>query len=933
MEEITVNLLVNGSRITARVPPDLTLLTFLREHLRLTGTKNGCAQGHCGACTVILDGEATHSCLIKMSRMHGRAVQTIEGLAQGGRLHPLQQAFVDLGAVQCGFCTPGMIMAAKALLDRQPSPSTEEIKRAIARNLCRCTGYSKIIQSIKAAAEILNREDYAGPVRLRRTPTGHVVGISVARKDALPKVMGEAKYADDIHLEGMLHGKVLWSAYPHAEILDVDASEAERTAGVRAVLTARDVPGVNKIGMLIRDQPAIADKKVRFIGDPVAVVFADDLKTAEVALEKIKVTYKELEGVFSAERASEPEAPLVHESGNLMKHCTVERGNIAEGFAQSDVIIEQSYSTPFVEHAYLETEAGVAAPTADGGVAIWIGTQSPFSDRDQLADALGLTKDKVRVVQLPMGGAFGAKEEISIHFFLALGALRTGRAVKMVLTRQESLRMHPKRHRFKMYYKIGATKDGQLLAIQAKIIADTGAYASLGYDVIEQATVFATGPYYWPNVRLDGYSYYTNNIVAGAMRGFGVPQVTFAVESQLDALARALGIDPFAFRERNALAVGLPISTGQVLEGSVGMKETLARVKSTLQSMPLPTPRPGWKLGIGLASGFKNVGLGLGNEDKAGAIVELLSDGHFRIRVGCADMGQGSATIMGQIAAEVLGAGFETIEVITGDTHLTPEGGPTTASRQSYFSGNAVLRASQTLRERISALVAAECGLHQDQVIIQNNAIKDTQSGRVLLSTTDLAALAASKGILLSAEHCFVGRQTRGLCGPAEGGLDRLNKEEAPYNYVAFSFATQAAIVEVDEDSGEVNVLKMIAAHDVGKALNPLNVEGQIDGGCVMGLGFALYEEFKIEKGFNLTNTLAKCRIPTSLQAPEIIPIIVEDKEPSGPFGAKGTAEMAALPTAGAIANAIYDAVGVRLTDLPATKDKIRQALRARRGY
>lgn len=917
---ISTYLVVNGREVEARVSLDLSLMRYLRDGLRLTGTKNGCAQGHCGACTVILDGKAVRSCIVKMSRVDGSSVETIESLTWDGKLHPLQYAFLEEGAVQCGFCTPGMIMAAKALLATNPSPSEEEIRSALRHNLCRCTGYTSIVKAVKRAAQLI-----ASGVRSMDPPVdevkgGGLIGARVVGKGLLSKATGEAKYGDDLYEEGMLFGKVVWSAYPHAEIIGVKSEAVERMPGVSLVLTAKDVPGVNKIGILRRDQPAIAGDKVRFIGDPVAVVFAETEEIAAQAVQQIQVEYRPLPGVFSPEEAAAPYAPLIHETGNLCHQAYIERGDVEEAFQEAAVVVEQTYTTPFIEHAFLEPESGVARPTDDGGVMIEIGTQCAFDDQAQLAEALALPPEKIRVVQIPMGGAFGAKEDIILHFFLALGALRSGRLVKITLSRRESMRTHPKRHASKMRYKTAASADGRLLAVEAHSVIDTGAYSSLGPDVLENMITFGAGPYYVPNLRLEAKAYFTNNIPAGAMRGFGVPQPTFAMESQMDAMARALGLDPFGFRLLNALDVGLPLASDHILESSVGIKRTLEAARDALSRATPPSSEK--KLGVGVASALKNIGFGHGTIEEAGAIVELTEEGSFRVRVGISDFGQGSLTAMAQIAAQEMGVTYSQVEVLGADTALMLPTGPTTASRQTYLSGNAVVAACRQLKREIFKLAEKELGVPAQELEIERGKVIHLPSGRRF----DLGILHTN----LRAEERFRAPQTM----PFSEEASRWEQESfaSRRTHWAYSYVTHVAIVEVDEDTGGVKVLKFIAAHDVGRAINPKIIEGQIAGGVMMGLGYALSEEFVVKEGVNLTTNLRHCRIPTIEDLSEIIPLIVEDPEPTGPFGAKGVGEAACLPSAAAVINAIYDAVGVRITSLPATKEKVLQAIKEARS-
>ncbi len=914
---VVVSLSVNGRQMIVEVPADLSLMRFLREHLNLCGTKNGCDSGHCGACTVIMDGKAVRSCLVRMSKAVGARVETIEGLANGGRLHPLQRAFIEHGAVQCGYCTPGMLMASKALLDVNPHPSREDIQSALTanRNLCRCTGYVKILEAIEDAAGRL-----ALPSAALAAPVAQHSRNALLPKEAEALVTGATLFGDDLQRQGMLHGRILWSAHAHAEILSITTAEARAMPGVALVLTAGDIPGKNQAGVIIRDQPAIAGDKVRFIGDAVAAVFAETRQAAQAALGKIRVDYRELPGVFSPEEAAWPDAPKVHAKGNLCHHARIARGDLEGAFAECAVVVEETFETPFIEHAFLEPEAGIAYPSGDGGVTVEIGTQAAFDDRTQLAEILGLPEDKIRVVQLPMGGAFGGREDLILQQYLALGALRSGRPVKMVLDREESLRAHPKRHPAHMHYKMGAAGDGRVLALQARITLDTGAYASLGLDVLENTLVFGAGPYYIPNVDLEGWAWYTNNVPAGAMRGFGVNQVAFALEQQMDALARALGIDPFEFRLINALDVGLPTIADHILEpGVVSIKETIRAARDALAGMHLPSPGEK-RIGVGVASAVKNIGYGHGYDESAGVIVELDSSGCARLRASQHDFGQGARAGLAYLVSEELGLAVEQVEIIGPDTALTPPTGPTTASRQTFLTGNATVMACRALKEDLLAHAAEALGAEPAGLILRGDRVVEPRSGNEI----PLASL----GERWTVERRYTAPHSTPLL--EDGAPSRLAEGESRPTHWCYAYGTQVAIVEVDPLSGEVKVRTIISANDVGKVINRQAAEGQVHGGVMMGLGYALSEEFVVEQGINLTDSLHKCRLPTAAQTPEIVSILLEVPHPFGPQGAKGFAEAPSLATAPAILNAVYDAIGVRITKLPADRRAVRSAILAR---
>ena len=964
MDQETISLVVNGVERAVNVGPRTMLLDVLREDLGLTGTKNGCGQGHCGACTVLVDGRAVRSCVYLARRAAGRAVETIEGLgprpappapvalpwmvgeaerqAEMGRLHPLQAAFIDQGAVQCGFCTPGMIMAGKALLEATPRPTVAAILAALEPNLCRCTGYASIVRAVLQASG-----QEIPPELLPPTPPAETIGRSVARVDAYGKVTGAVHYAADIRFPGMLHAAVVRSAHPHARIVGLKVAPARAMAGVVAVLTAADLPGRVNHGIIRKDWPALVGvgQKVRYIGDALAVVVAETAAQAEAARGAVLVDYELLPGVFSPQAGLQEGAPAVHEGGNLLKRIEVRKGEIAAGFAQAAVVVEETFATPAIEHAFLEPEAAVAVPAdawslvpaeehdreawEPGGqapaVTVYVGSQIPFADREQVAAALDLPLEQVRVVQPAVGGAFGGKEDIAVQIHAALAAYRTGRPVKLVLGRAESIRVHPKRHATTIRLRVGATREGQLTAVEGTIWGDAGAYASLSEAVLTRTATHAAGPYVVPNVSVDCYAVYTNNPPAGAMRGFGVPQSAFAMESILDMLAARLGLHPLELRRRNALHVGAVTATGQLLRDSVGLPETIDRVDETVRALGdtvLVPSGPGKRRAWGYACTMKNVGLGGGAPDTAGAAVLALADGGVEVRIGAAEIGQGVVGIAAQIAAEVLGVPLERVRVVVGDTALTPDGGATTASRQTFVTGNAVRLAAQEVRGILAAAACEHLGAPPDRLSFAGGVIAAAGRTVALGQAVRLAALppsppftggvgGARAGGRVSATHVYTPPATTGLGEPGD-------------DHFAFGFATQAALVEVDERSGAVEVLKVVAAHDVGRAINPRAVVGQVEGGVVMGMGYALGEELVVEEGHVRNADLRRYKVPRSLVMPEVIPLLVEAGAAAGPFGAKGLGEITSIPTAPAITSAIYAAVGARITTLPATPERVR---------
>lgn len=770
-------LTVNGVEHRLDVPHSRFLAEVLRYDLGLTGTKIGCNEAECGACTVIVDGQSVDSCLYPAFKAQGRNILTIEGVgAQWGEvqgstfkvqssrfnghaegsdlepgtlhleretlhgepLHPLQEAFVAHGATQCGFCTPGFIMQAKTLLDADPNPSDDEIKHCLKDTFCRCTGYVAILSAVRAAAEKLRTGELPPPEVPEVSATLDTIGKPLPRPDGVEKVTGRARYADDYSFPGMLHGATLRSAHPHARILAIDTRVAKALPGVQAVLTHADIPGDPRHGLVENDWPAFAGGKfaARYVGDPIALVVAETPEIARAGLALVRVEYEVLPAVTDPVSARQPDAPVLHPDrpgGNLLKHIKVRAGDVEAGFAAADVIVERTYRTPMTEHAFLEPECSVGVPAGYDAehpkLTVYVGSQIPYSDRRQVAKSLGLDDEAVHVRGTVMGGGFGGKEDIAGQIHAALAAQVTGRPVKILYSREESLRFHPKRHATIIRVKTGATRDGTLTAVEAELYGDSGAYASLGEKVMTRATTHATGPYAVANAKIDCYAMYTNNAPCGAFRGFGVTQSAFAVESNMDILAHELGMDPVAFRRKNALAVGTTTATGQTLRESAGLIECLDKVEtairdfrvgiadsrlnghtngdqSKVENVYAPFQRGQKIYAWGIAAGYKNTGLGGGAPDKAEAEVEVYPDGRAEIRTSSAEMGQNLIGVLAACTAQELGLPFSQVGVLVMDTDRTPDGGPTTASRQTYVSGNAARLAAAAMRQRLQAVLA-----------------------------------------------------------------------------------------------------------------------------------------------------------------------------------------------------------------------------------
>lgn len=752
------------------------------------------------------------------------------------------------------------------------------------------------------------------------------VGARLSRIDARDKVTGRLKFMSDLSFPDMLWGAVLRSRCPHALIKKIDASKAKAMDGVVAVLTHEDVPGLNGFGIVVPDQPVLCFGKVRYMGDAVALVAATTKDAAHAALRAIEVEYEPLPVVDDPEEAMLDSSPKVHAEGNIHGHIKVERGDVDAAFGEAAVVIENTYYTPRQMHAFMETESGVGIIDGDGNITIWCGSQHPFRDQLQIARALGMNPKKIQVVSTPAGGAFGGKDEITVQIYLALLTLRTGRPVKMALSREESAVAGMKRHPMKIRMKTAASADGVLLANEVRIVADTGAYASLGGPVVNLAVEHSCGVYRLPNVRLEGFCVYTNNGLAGAFRGFGANQVIFALESQVDMIAEKLGMDKLEFRRKNALRHGDVAPLGHTMTASVGALATLdAASRCDLwvrrEEFKASASAPHRKRGVGLATELHGCGLGVGLPDYGAATIELLPDGRFAVGVSCPEIGQGNTTAFVQMAADSLGCSPADVVVISGDSRRTLDSGTSTASRSVYTGGNAIRSAAQRMRKTLAGLAADVLRTSQDEIDFQEGAAHVKSDSAKCLPYQEIARIAARRGETLKVEGDFIWPVAdRGVEGCF--GLPHL----------IYSYITQVALVEVDTLTGVTEVLKVTSIPDPGKAINPQGIEAQSEGGVVMGMGYALTEDTIIEKGITMTPNFSTYIIPTSTDAPEIETIIVEEEEPSGPFGAKGIGEAVCVPIAPAITNAIHDATGVRLTRIPATSERVYMALKERAG-
>ena len=842
---------VNG--VPCSTEAEKPLLRYLRDELRLTSVKDGCSEGACGTCTILVDGKAVKACVLSTKRAAGKEIVTVEGLSEAER-EAFVYAFGAVGAVQCGFCIPGMVMAGKALLDQNPNPTEAEIKKAIRGNVCRCTGYKKIIEGIALAGAILRGEASVDPALEEGEDYG--VGARAFRTDVRDKVLGRGEYCDDLYLDGMAHASAVRSQYPRARVLDIDPSAALALPGVLAVLTADDVPH-NKVGHLQQDWDVMIAKGdiTRCVGDAICLVVAENETVLKQAKELVKVDYEPLEPVRTIQEARAADAPILHPGGNLCQQRHVTRGDARAALAQSKYVVTQSYRTPFTEHAFLEPECAVAFPYKDG-VKVYTSDQGVYDTRKEISIMLGWEPERIVVENKLVGGGFGGKEDVSVQHLAVLAALRVNRPVKAKLTRQESINFHPKRHYMEGTFTLGCDENGIFTGLDCEIHFDTGAYASLCGPVLERACTHSVGPYCYQNTDIRGFGWYTNNPPAGAFRGFGVCQSEFALESNINLLAEKVGISPWEIRFRNAIEPGKALPNGQIADCSTALKETLLAVKDVYEQNADHA---------GIACAMKNSGVGVGLPDK-GRCRLAVRNGVVELYSAASDIGQGCATVFLQMLAEATGLPLEKLRNMGANSEVAPDSGTTSGSRQTLITGEAVRMAAAELRADL-----------------------DGAGG-------DLSAL---EGLEYSAE----------FFDPTDKlGADKPN----PKSHVAYGFATHVVILD-----GEGRVKEVYAAHDSGKVVNPTSIQGQIEGGVLMGLGYALTEDFPLKDCVPQAKfgTLGLMRAD---QIPDIHAIYVE-KEELLPFayGAKGIGEIATIPTAPAVQGAYYARDHILRTSLP----------------
>ena len=877
---------VNGQTVQAE--KNQKLIRFLRDELRLTSVKDGCSEGACGTCHVLIDGKATKACVPSTDKLEGKTVLTVEGLSDWEKA-VYTYAFGKAGAVQCGFCIPGMVISAKALLDANPAPTREEAAVAIRNNICRCTGYVKIIDGILLAAEIFRNGKLP-----EEKKTGYGVGERAVRVDVAEKVQGYGKYPDDLYVDGMLYAGAVRSKYPRARVLAIHKEKAEALPGVVGVYTAEDIPGEIKVGHLQQDWDAMipVGRITHYLGDAICLVAAETKEALEQAKALVEIDYEPLKPVFSPTYASQPFAPLVHESGNLLCEKHVSRGNADQAIRDADYVLMYHYETPYTEHAFLEPECAVAYPDEDG-LTILSTDQGAYDTAREVSRLLGLPKEKIHVTNMLVGGGFGGKEDMTVQHHAALVAYLTGRPVKVKLSRKESMLVHPKRHPMKVTITMGCNRDGLIQGVKAEVVADTGAYASLGGPVLERACTHAAGPYHYENFEITGKAYYTNNPPAGAFRGFGVTQTCYAMEMTLTKMAHELGISPWEIRYRNAIRPGQTLPNGQIAPPSTGLVETLEAVKDICEQ----------NRNVGIACAMKNAGVGVGIPDTGRCIVAV-KDGKLHIRSGASCIGQGLGTVLTQIVCTMLHCGREDVVYEAANTVNAPDSGTTSGSRQTLVTGEACRRACQ----KLLAAAGADVRVSDYSGIAHRQGMESLPGGNSSGTVgTELPEGASVDWKALEGQEFY---------GEYLAKTDPLGAQnvENPISHVAYGYATHVCVLNDDGTIREID-----AAHFVGKAINPLSCEGQIEGGVSMALGFTLTEHYP------LYDCIPSARFGTlglfrADQVPPIHSILVEKEGQDMAFGAIDIGEITTIPTAPAVAGAYFALDGELRTSLPLMK-------------
>ena len=917
MKKQTLSFTLNDQAESIEIAPRTRLLDALRVDLGLTGAKEGCGTGDCGSCTVLLDGKAVNSCMILALQAEGRDVTTIEGLGKPGNLHPIQQAMIRSGGIQCGFCTPGMALSLKGLLDQNPRPDEEAVRVAISSNLCRCTGYSKILDAAKTVID-------------GRVPPGAAdgndgaVGSRMARTDAVEKVTGRAIYAEDVQLPRMIYGALVRSPHAHAKLLSIDTSAARQLPGVKAIVTGRDIE-MGYYGYEVRDQRVFALEKVRFVGEPIAAVAATTPDIAREAASKVEAEYEELPAVFDPEEALSMDAPLVHDDvnayefdweserkGNLCYKIEIGEGDVDKGFEESDQVIEGSYETPEAHPGAIEPHSSTAMVDSSGRVTVWTTTQKPFAFRSYLATALKRPLSSFKIIPTHIGGGFGGKLFPCLEPYAVLLAERSGLPVQMTLTREEEMGTTLLRHPSKVELKTGVRQDGALVAQRVRMLFNTGAFGPYGPNTAALASLMASGPYRIPNLEITGLIAYTNNVPNGSIRCPSGPQMAFAVETHLDKVARAIGMDGLAFRLKNAWEDGDTTCTGQTLD-AVSVKECLQKAADAVEWGEPRTPG----VGKGLACNWWVSGT-WGTQ----TLIETNEDGTFRLISGCVDMGTGGMTTsVLQMAAAGLGVPVESIQLVRGDTDTLPWDHGHGGSRMVFTIARSAYEAAKNLKQQLLKEGADYLEASVDDMVLEN--------GHVFVRGDASHSMPLSK-------ICYDRHKKHG--GPMIGVSSVL--DDAPPTTKAHpigglpapSFCAHAVELTADEETGEIAVTRYAAAHDVGKVINPTGCEGQVEGGVAMGLGLALMEELREVNGKVLNPSFADYLLLTAEDMPPLKTILVERPASEGPFGAKGVGEPPIAPPTGALANALAEAMDVNVERLPLTPEEVVSLIGARRS-
>ncbi|MBU0764436.1 MAG: molybdopterin-dependent oxidoreductase [Bacteroidetes bacterium] len=929
-----ININVNGNNYEVAVKPGTTLLDLIREELKLTGTKKGCELGDCGACTVILEGKAVNSCIILAIEADGKKVETIEGIAKGGELHPIQQAFIEKGAIQCGYCTPGMIMRTKTILDNDPDPSEEEIKKGLSGNLCRCTGYTKIIEAVKTAGEYMKGN---APEKLEFFPQKSAVDLSVVGKrlpkiDAPDKATGRAVYTDDITLPNMIYGKLLLSSVPHAYIKSIDTTRAKALPGVKAILTGADVPDIKWGTSPARyDETVLAKEKVRFVGDVVAAVAAIDEETCYKALKLIDVVYKELPAVFDPEEAMKDGAPRLFDDkykNNINTRVDHHFGDIEKGFAEADHIREARFVGNRTYQNPMEPHAAIAEWDRHGRVTLYTSTQVVHYVHHQISRILNLPLGNIRVIMTNCGGGFGAKAATNtIEIMSIFLAKEAGCPVKMRFSREEMYLFGRGRHKQYIDLKIGVKKDGTITAVKQKAILEGGAYSSFGIVSTYYAGSMLPTLYKFSNYKYDGYRVNTNLPPCGAFRGHGCPHPRFAFESLLSMIADDIGMDHLEIRLKNAMTPEYHTCNDLDIH-SCEFKACIEEVRK----------KSGWNQKKGKLPKGRGIGIGCGGFvsgagypiyrskfPHSNATIKVVEDGSRAVLfVGDADIGQGSDTVLAMAACEAMGISFDRISVVSADSDTTPLGFGAYSSRVTLMGGNASKMAGEEIKKQVIDSAAEILKTGSDKLDAKDNRVfAKTDPDKFIPWEEAAFAFFSKNGPLVG----------RGHYSPPEG-LGGNYKGAAVGTSPAYSFSATVCEVEVDMETGKVKVLNFWDAHDCGTAINPMLVEGQAEGAVLMGMSEVLFEnEVFDNKGRMLNADLHNYLVATSADMPEISSTIVDSYEPEGPFGAKEVGEGATLPILGALANAIADAVGARIFELPITPQKILEAMREDRHF